>query len=130
MQKTGLSSLALLLVLLILFLTFMGILLRNQNANAIYPPNNYQCPDYWTADSSGNCYIPTVPSFANSLTILNMGGQTTLSSTAAPYSTDGVSFSTTNPLWANGGQSTVCSQKRWSNNSGIEWSGISNYNQC
>jgi hypothetical protein len=119
-------------VLLILLLTFMGILLRSQNSTEIFPPQLNSCPDYWTTDSSGHCSMPTQPSFANPSMILNMGGLTTLGSSAtiAPYSTDGKSFDTTNPLWSSGGQSTICAQKAWAVNNGIVWDGVSQYNQC
>lgn len=132
MESFYLIVISIAVVSLILFLTFMGILLKNQNANVIFPENAYQCPDYWTYDSSGNCTMPTQASFSNPTATLNMGGLKTLqiSNSIAPYSQDGKSFDSKNTLWSSGGQSTICAKKTWSNNNGIMWDGITNYNQC
>ena len=118
------------IVILILFLTFMGILLRYQNSSVIYPPQMSNCPDYWTSDMDGNCFKPTVKSFSNPDAILNIGSLDNLSSTSAPFSTDGISFDTKNPLWSTQGKSAICAQKIWSNTNGIVWDSVSNYNQC
>lgn len=117
---------------LILFLTFMGLLLRNQGSNEIFPPQSNNCPDYWTSDDKGKCFKPTVKSFSTSdpAAILNVGGLTTLPLKSAPYSTDGISFDTKDPLWSSNGQSAICAQKSWSNNNGIMWDSISNFNKC
>lgn len=116
---------------LILFLTFMGVLLRFQSSNEIYPPQSNSCPDYWTADSSGNCFKPTQPSFANPSELLNVGTiQSVLSSNSSPFSSDGKSFNKNNLSWSANGQSALCAQKTWCNNNGIIWDGVSNYNQC
>ena len=119
-------------VLLILVLTFMGILLRSQNQTKLFPNNANICPDYWTSDLSGNCTMPTELSFNNPTTMLNTGSLVNLgtNSAIAPFPTTPTSFSTTNPLWGSGGASAICQQKQWSNQNNIVWDGISNYNSC
>jgi hypothetical protein len=109
----------------------MTLLLRNQNQKEIYPPNYNKCPDYWTSDSSGNCFIPTKKSFSNPTKLLNMGDMSQLNTdSSAPYSSDAKSFNSQNLLWESGGKSTICAQKTWANNYGIMWDGVSNYNKC
>ena len=124
------SSIA--VVILILVLTFMGIMMRNQNSKAIYPPTAFVCPDYWTSDNSGNCTMPTQTSPTNKLIIINSGGQKNLGTNPniAPYSKDTTSFNVNNVLWSSGGKSTVCAQKDWATQNNIVWDGISNYNGC
>lgn len=118
------------IILLILILTFFGVLIKYENQNTIYPPTLSTCPDYWTHDGSGNCAMPTVLS-SDLSSPLNTGGQSTLgTSSVAPYSKDGKTFSITNTLWTSGGKSTLCAQKSWANQSNIIWDGVSNYNKC
>jgi hypothetical protein len=118
-------------ILLILILTFMGLLMRSQDKNTVYPPNLNVCPDYWTSDSEGNCTMPTEKSFNDQSNFLNSGGNNHLgTSSIAPYSKDTKSFDTKNILWESGGQSRICAQKSWANQNNITWDGISNYNKC
>lgn len=123
--------LAFAIIALILVLTFMGVLLRSQNVDEIFPPNSYSCPDYWTYDGSGNCTMPTQKSFNNPGKILNSGNIIDLGAneTVAPFSSDNKTFSSTNPLWSKNG-SAICLQKNWANQNDIVWDGISNYNGC
>ena len=119
-------------VILILFLTFMGIMMRHQNAKAVYPPTTSICPDYWKADDSGNCIMPTQTSSTNKTIFINSGGKNNLGTNPniAPYSKDTKSFSINNVLWSSGGKSVLCAQKDWSMENNIIWDGISNYNGC
>jgi hypothetical protein len=118
-------------VLLVLILTFMGLLMRSQEKNTVYPPNLNVCPDYWSSNDEGNCTMPTEKSFNDQSNFLNSGGNNYLgASSIAPYSEDTKSFDTKNVLWESGGQSRVCAQKSWANQNNITWDGISNYNKC
>lgn len=121
------------LTLLILFLIFIGLMLRNDTTTSIYPPSTYACPDYWSSDSKGNCFKPMAKSFNDSSILLNTGkpkSKILTNRNVAPYSTDGRSFSTKNPLWTSKGETTLCAQKNWAVNNDIVWDGVSNYNMC
>lgn len=124
------SSIA--VIFLILVLTFMGIMMRNQNSKAIYPPTSFVCPDYWTSDDLGNCTLPTKMSSSDPLVPINSGGTKNLgkNSNIAPYSKDMYSFNVNNVLWSSGGKSTLCAQKDWATQNNIQWDGVSNFNGC
>ena len=120
-------------VSLVLLLTFFGLMMRNSTNTSIYPPNKNVCPDYWTGDASGNCFMPERRSFTDKSIVLNTGKKNSSILTdklVAPYSIDGKSFSTTNKLWSSKGETTLCAQKNWAVNNNIVWDGISNYNMC
>ena len=120
------------IIFLILLFLFLGIMIRNQNSTAIYPPTSNVCPDYWSKDNNGNCLMPTKMSLENATTFINSGGQSNLgkNSNIAPFSKDGKSFDVNNLLWSSGGKSTLCAQKDWSNQNNIIWDGVSNFNGC
>lgn len=124
------SSIA--VVFLILVLTFMGIMMKNQNSKVVYPPTSFVCPDYWSSDDSGNCTLPTKMSSSNPSIPINSGGSANLGTNPniAPYSKDMKSFNVNNVLWSSGGKSTLCAQKDWSTQNSIQWDGVSNYNGC
>ena len=121
------------LVSLVIFLTFIGLMMRNDSNISIFPPQSSACPDYWVGDASGNCFMPQQKSFTDKTIVLNTGkaNSSILSDkTLAPYSLDGQSFSTTNTLWSSKGETIICAQKNWANNNNIVWDGVSNYNKC
>jgi hypothetical protein len=121
------------LVSLVIFLSFIGVLMRNDSKTSIYPRNSSICPDYFVSDASGNCTMPTEKSFTDKTILLNTGKTNSsimTDKTVAPYSTDGRSFNTTNLLWSSKGETTICAQKTWANNNNIVWDGVSNYNKC
>jgi hypothetical protein len=123
------------LVILILLLTFIGLLMSNQKNNLSYPPTYNTCPDYWSISTDGsNCIIP---SYSSNLNIgLLYSGPTTLNSSVS--TTPGFTSITdannnvinqinfNNSKW----QGSVCNQKIWAVNNNIVWDGISNYNSC
>ena len=117
---------------LVLVLFSMGIMMKNQNSTAVYPPTSFVCPDYWSSDNKGNCLMPTQISSGNTSAFVNSGGQPDLgkNSNIAPFSKDGKSFNVNNLLWASGGKSTLCAQKDWATQNNIIWDGVSNYNGC
>ena len=121
------------LTCLVLFLTFIGLMMRNDTTTTIYPPSTYACPDYWHSDSKGNCFKPVQKSFNDNSILLNTGkpkSSLLKDRNIAPYSTDGKSFNTKNPLWTSKGETTLCAQKSWAVSNNIIWDGISNYNMC
>ena len=116
-------------LVLILILTFVGLLMQTGKKNLIYPPIANSCPDNWEVDGS-NCIIPNASN-------TNMGGNsiTDLVTSLKPYVTPKTGipsngFSPTDKAWAVGGLTTICSQKTWANKNNILWDGVSNYNSC
>jgi hypothetical protein len=124
------------LVVLILLLTFIGILMSNQKKTMTYPPTYNTCPDYWSVSTDGsNCVIPTYDSQLNigslytspgvlSQTVLNTPGFTSPKDVATNAIINQINFGNSN--W----QGSVCNQKIWANNNNIVWDGVSNYNSC
>jgi hypothetical protein len=121
-------------VALILILIFVGVLLSKGDTNAAFPPSYGMCPDYWEIDASSNkCLIPNIQT-----TKLNIGNMYDTDETlkdAITY-TPGYGYDISNnvitqyidfsdPKWK--GQ---CDKKKWANENGIVWDGISNYNSC
>jgi len=117
-------------VILILILTFIGIMMQSQNKGQVWPPVANTCPDKWAVDGSGNCSIPINGEAGYS----NMGS--TSGSTPSSISTSLSAYVVNEKLdpkhsaWAAKGASTVCAQKKWAQDNGIVWDGISNYNSC
>ena len=92
-------------VLLILTLTYIGVYVVNDDdKNTTFPPVETQCPDYWEADDEGKCVVPKM---------MNKGG---------------LVADTTMNLKEE--YKTTCEKKKWANDNGISWDGISNYNKC
>jgi hypothetical protein len=131
--------------LLILILTYIGIKMSNKTSNVTpYPPSALTCPDYWdqTTDSSGNsvCIIPPYAAPGSSVMPANTGsiygdnGKNNLSATGpsavAGYSGASGTINFSNSGWNNSGASATCAQKNWANKYGLQWDGISNYNNC
>jgi hypothetical protein len=118
------------LVILILLLTFIGILMAKQKTSLTYPPAYNTCPDYWSVATDGSsCVIP------------NYGGINTgklytgMVLDPSVFSTPGFTAATsTTPnqinFKASGWNGTVCSQKTWTANYNVVWDGVSNYNSC
>ena len=116
-------------VILILILTFIGILMQSQKKGQVWPPVINTCPDKWTVDGSGNCTIPS----SGDDGYLNMGSTATAISTSLDnYKPSGLTdgFDPKHSAWAAKGASTQCAQKAWTQKYGILWDGISNFNGC
>lgn len=122
-------------VILIIVLTYLGIKIKNAKATSTsFPPIYNTCPDYWTVDATGNCVVPTsataknIGSFGNTVS-----GTVTIPSGSTPgYSNGAINFfnSDGSSSWSINGMSPQCAMKYWSNQNGIVWDGISNYNGC
>lgn len=137
-------------ILLIILLTFVGILMGSQKNSQTFPPEQYNCPDYWqiyTDDApsdpkvstvkSGKCIIPLASSGLNSG---NIYSGTTLTADIASNSTDTPGFSSkkqtdgsvinyidfNDPGWAGG----ICAKRTWARKHMVQWDGVSNYNSC
>ena len=126
---------AIALVILILILAYVGMRLRNHNITQAFPPNAYSCPDYWTVDGS-NCIVPRNGK-KNTGGIYNMAGDLLLTPSNTPgLNTDTTKYSgsvyldITNTGWTAAGKSTDCRKKKWADERGLMWDGITNYNGC
>ena len=117
---------------LILILTITGVLLARKGSNKVYPPVYMSCPDYWTYDPDSNmCKIPPfgLTTSLNLGGIYDKGGKLLLNATNTP----GLQQNQKNEMvidFKDKNWKGACSMKTWSNNNGIVWDGISNYNAC
>lgn len=141
--------LAIAVVFLIIGLTAVGMMLRHEDEEAVFPKSHAPCPDGWKQDD-GKCYLKdersTGLNFANTFdssnygTIsgtdykylgLNMPSDLTIpqifditSNTNIDLDHDTYGFITFNP------DATICQKKAWADHHKIRWDGITNYNNC
>lgn len=124
------------LVVLILLLTFIGIIMSNQKRNMVYPPTYNTCPDYWAISTDGsNCIIPTYDSQLNVGSLYsspNVLAQSVYSTTGFNSPLDPATNFATNQINFNDGgwQGSICNQKTWAINNSVVWDGITNFNSC
>jgi hypothetical protein len=132
MESFYLIVVSIALITLVIFLTLVGLLMRNIDSSTPFPPTVNMCPDYWRVNADGSCSMPIQSSFNDVSSVLNTGKNKTLLSNpnVAPYSKNGSSFSTKDPLWTSNGETVECAQKNWASTNNILWDGISNYNMC
>ena len=99
------------LVLLILCLAVVGVALKTSSQDVLFPPNVSECPDHYVKESDGKCY--NMKQFAPS---------------ADNTKCDGIDFYSsgnyTNP--GMGPTSGMCHKKKWANDCGVNWDGITN----
>lgn len=135
MESFHIIVLSIATIVLILILIIVGMLLGMGDSTTIYPPTYGICPDYWEIEKdTTKCIIPKIRD-----TKLNIGSiydLSTMSLNDNITNTPGYSFDISNnnltqyidfndPKW-NG----VCDKKKWTNEYGIVWDGVSNYNSC
>jgi hypothetical protein len=119
-------------VILVLILTFVGILLNSTKTDLVFPPNANTCPDYYTYDGS-YCTINSNINTGSYKTTDSSGNSTSKFSTdtlVAPYTSNDTYFNPSNNSWTSTGLSKICAQKQWANTNNIMWDGVSNYNSC
>lgn len=123
-------------LLLILILTYVGLLMKSPTSSTdSFPPTINTCPDYWSVGTDlSSCAIPSYDS-KNHGTIYDTTSFSLLSTFTSNSRTPGINTSNndivfSDPEWTNGGSSAICSKKKWANQWGILWDGISNYNGC
>lgn len=111
-------------VVLVLILTYIGILMTNAKNKQEYPPSYNTCPDYWTSDGSGNCIKG----------VMNVGSGSgiNLSSSATPGGNGTTGFNSNDPGWATykSASNQRCGWQKWANKHKITWDGVTNYNGC
>jgi len=127
-------------ILLILLLTYIGIQMTKSAASGsiTFPPKVSSCPDYWKPNDSdpSSCTIPYLKN-ENNYSNVNIGGLydangNLLLNAKNTYGFDSTNYSINfNDLgWTKGGNNANCTQKKWANQYGIVWDGVSNYNGC
>lgn len=132
-------------VILILLLTFVGLMMRNGKKTQQFPPNVEQCPDMWIPDGS-YCHFNGVNNgtyvISDDKKYLSKNGTKCAGGfepNVAPFFVNGGSTSllqnsTTiepaNSKWSTTGVSAICQQNEWATKYGIQWSGISQLNNC
>lgn len=100
------------IVSLILCLVMVGITLQSQQGNKpVFPKLQNVCPDGWKVTST-DCTLPT----GATLTAASMGDF------SANVWDAGFKRKTADP--------SICDKKKWAVTNGIQWDGVSNYNQC
>ena len=119
------------IVLLILALTYIGVfLIGDDTAKVTFPPHSNQCPDYWEVNGDGACIIPTnginLGTAGSSVDFVKKKDDGITADDTYPFQpTD-----TTNPENIDFQDKTICEKKQWSNDFGVVWDGVTNYNKC
>jgi hypothetical protein len=108
-------------IILVLILTYVGILITSTQKKATYPPSYNLCPDYWKSNGSGVCVMPT-----NGVnTTSPMKGNT------YGYTEGSNSINFSDAGWSAGGTGDQrCGWQKWANLNEIQWDGVTNYNGC
>jgi hypothetical protein len=114
------------ILLLIVILSYTGIIMAYYKKNTgSFPPNSATCPDYWTYDGT-NCHAPTNG-------IMNKGNPMGLNPaprTIPPPNGTMEQFNPTDSSWISGGKNAICSQRQWAIANNIEWDGVTNFTGC
>jgi hypothetical protein len=152
MDRFHIVVLSIAVILLIILLTFIGILMGNQKKGQTFPPEQYNCPDYWqvytdsstssttpvSAIASAKCIIPTAKSKLNCGKIYDGGNTLIANITSNPAITHGFNsvkqadgsivnyINFNDPGWSGG----ICDKRTWARDHEIQWDGVSNYNSC
>ena len=119
-------------VILILLLTFIGVLLYSSESTTKFPPANSICPDYWTINADRTCGFPQNPTARNIGNIKATAGIIASNQQIPGLSGNGKSINFSDSGWASLYPSTTakCAKKKWTIDNRIEWDGISNTSNC
>ena len=116
-------------IILVLVLTYVGILMTSTQNKASYPPSYNLCPDYWESQENGKCKIPDDNSINTKAADKSWDTATIPGIDTATNPPAFINFSDAG--WSAGGTGDQrCGWKTWANKYGIQWDGISNYNGC
>ena len=108
------------LICLILILSYFGIMMSYEKQSVLaYPPVSNTCPDYWAFNNTSGCVLPGTGE--SNWVAISMVDK--LTGYTADSSNSYIDFRHKN--WTN-----PCDKKKWANQNGISWDGISNYNMC
>jgi hypothetical protein len=127
-------------ILLIILLTFIGIIMGKQKTSQTFPSEKNHCPDFWKVSNDPSmpqyCVIPDSSSGLNCGTLYS--GSLLTADMSNPSITPGfksvkqpdnsvinyINFK--DPGWSGG----ICAQKTWAKKYQIVWDGVTNYNSC
>jgi hypothetical protein len=126
------------LVLLVIALIGLGILLQHQDSGKAFPPSQNVCPDGWDVTNVKDTYSDAD---YQDKTACSYDGKSNLGTNFV----DASDTATTNEYLValssadvnNDKKSIVfkdsvllCDKRKWANEHGIVWDGVSNYNEC
>jgi len=124
--------LAIAIILLILVLTYVGILMSYNKTTKPppFPPSSATCPDYWELSNTDAslCVIPPMGT-KNTGDIWGPGGTFTLR-TADTFGLTGRNVNFMVPAWETTGITSLCAKKKWAKIHNVMWDGVSNTNTC
>ena len=126
------------LVLLIAILVVIGVMMSKMKSADVYPPMQNACPDYWdVSGNTGYCGFPASGGKNRGTVTADSADANKISATQAWAPklglTDGKWLKLGDSAnWSKvySGLSEICAKKRWAENNGIVWDGITNYNAC
>lgn len=140
--------LAIAVVFLIIGLTAVGMMLRHEDEEAVFPKSHAPCPDGWK-QKDGKCYLKDNRNadeglvFANTFDSKNYGIHTPEQPythlETMPTGLDKTQLMDTNETILNQtdhgyvtfkSDATICQKKAWADHHKIRWDGITNYNNC
>jgi len=106
------------IVSLILCLVMVGITLQSQQGNKpVFPKLQSVCPDRWTS-SGDTCTLNT-----------SNDGDGVTATAKGEHNENVWAAENTTTFQAKVG-ATICDKRKWAISNGIQWDGVSNYNQC
>jgi hypothetical protein len=118
-------------ILLIMSMTFVGVVMYTSTSSAVFPPRANACPDYW--DVGVSCSDTTCTYASKNIGNLANAAVVTSSTPPSASVSSGVIYSA-DAKWANSikfpGKTGFCAKQAWSVNNGITWDGVSNSNVC
>lgn len=115
-------------IVLILFLTFIGIQMSKPSSlMPSFPPNYNSCPDFWNIN--GNvCVLPPATG-KNSGTIYSGNVLLVNGNNTPGFNSISNTIDFTDPGWGTG-SAAKCNQQIWANNFDVLFDGITNFNGC
>jgi len=125
-------------IVLIILLTYVGILMqKKQGSSQPFPPIKNTCPDKWTSkikkDEDGDdtvlCEIPG-PNGTNIGTMLDNINSDNTPGYAVSDAETPATIDFNHDGWSAQGTNADCARKNWANKFGVVWDGITNYNMC
>ena len=121
------------IVTFIVAFTYVAYNIITTDPDVKYPPIYYTCPDYWEKlEGSNACKIPD-KLHSNVKGVFDPNGSLNTNFTSYlgnSFSPGDMTITMDNDYWANDTRSAKCEKQYWSNKYGIEWDGISNFNDC
>lgn len=118
------------LIVLIVALVFLALQIQDNNDQKPFPPVQTTCPDYWDTINSNTCGIPPYGQNHPNEGSIYTGSEIVLDENNTPgiNMSDGI-IRMDDERWVTDNTS-ICSKKNWARAFGIEWDGVTNYNNC